>query len=81
MYNKLDNNDILRKITSTSKNNSSDIEIYIGEESQIDEDVTIIKTSYKTKTDKGTIAIVGPKRMEYDRVINMLEFIKENIER
>ena len=81
IYNKLDNNDILRKITSTSKNNSSDIEIYIGEESQIDEDVTIIKTSYKTKTDKGTIAIVGPKRMEYDRVINMLEFIKENIER
>ena len=81
IYNKLDNKEILRKITSKNQNSSHDIEIYIGKESQIDEDVTIIKTKYKTKTDEGTIAIIGPKRMEYDRVINLLEYIKENIER
>ena len=81
IYNKLDNKDILRKITSKSKDDSKDIEIYIGEESQIDEDMAVIKTKYRTKTDEGTIAIIGPKRMEYERVISLLEFIKENIER
>ncbi len=81
IYNKLDNKDILRKITSKNNDDSKDIEIYIGEESQIDEDMAVIKTKYKTKTDEGTIAIIGPKRMEYERVINLLEFIKENIER
>ena len=39
-----------------------------------------IKTKYKTSSDEGTIAIVGPKRMEYDRVVSMLELIKDNIE-
>lgn len=88
IYNKLDDKETLRKITEnrTMENDGDDdsghnIEIYIGEENQIDDAVTIIKTTYKTKTDEGTIAIIGPKRMEYDRVVNMLEFIKENIEK
>ena len=59
----------------------SDINIYIGKETNIDDDMTVIRTKYKTDKEEGTIAIVGPKRMEYDRVVNLLEFIKENIER
>jgi tRNA A37 threonylcarbamoyladenosine synthetase subunit TsaC/SUA5/YrdC len=31
--------------------------------------------------EEGTIAIIGPKRMEYERVVGMLEYMKENIER
>ena len=31
--------------------------------------------------DNGTIAIIGPKRMEYSRVVNLLEYIKKQIER
>ena len=87
IYNKLDDKEVLRKITEKPSGNDNNedgghnIEIYIGEENKIDDDVTIIKTTYKTKTDEGTIAIIGPKRMEYDRVVNMLEFIKENIEK
>lgn len=42
--------------------------------------MTMIKTKYKTDKEEGTIAIIGPKRMEYDRVVNLLEFIKNNIE-
>ena len=30
--------------------------------------------------EEGTIAIIGPKRMEYQRVVNLLNYIKENIE-
>lgn len=57
----------------------NDINIYIGKESKLDDDVTVIKTKYKTNTDEGTIAVIGPKRMEYDRVISLLGYIKEHL--
>ena len=41
----------------------------------------MIKTKFKKDGHEGTIAIIGPKRMEYERVVNMLDFLKENIER
>ena len=53
--------------------------IYIGNESNLDEDVTIIKTKYKTDDDEGTIAIIGPKRMEYSKVVALLGYIKDNL--
>lgn len=46
---------------------------------KVDDDVTVIKTKYKTGNDEGTIAIIGPKRMDYERIVSMLEYIKENI--
>lgn len=78
LFRKLDNEDIIQEIKSDNSNN---IEVYIGSENKLDEDVTIIKTSFKTPSDEGTLAIIGPKRMEYDRVMSILEFLKENIER
>ena len=76
---KLDENiDTIVEEDSTDNNN---INIYIGKETNIDDDMTVIRTKYKTDREEGTIAIVGPKRMEYDRVVNLLEFIKENIEK
>lgn len=78
LYNKLDSPDALSRII---RDNDGKIKIYIGEENDISDDVTVIETNYKTPTDTGTIAIIGPKRMEYDRVVNMLDFIKKNIER
>jgi heat-inducible transcriptional repressor len=76
VFDKLDDN--LDKIIEQDDDNN--INVYIGTESNIDEDMTVIKTNYKTSKEEGTIAIIGPKRMEYDRVVNLLEFIKENIE-
>ena len=73
---KLDAN--MDKIVEKDENNN--INVYIGNESNIDSNVTVIKTNYKTPSEEGTIAIIGPKRMEYDRVVNLLEYIKENIE-
>ena len=69
----------IESIVEETDNN--DINIYIGKETKIDDDMTVIRTKYKTDKEEGTIAIVGPKRMEYDRVVNLLEYIKENIER
>ena len=78
VFNKLEDGKLLREITEDSDNN---IRVYIGNESNIDSDVTVIKTTFKNGNDEGTIAIIGPKRMEYDRVVSMLEYMKENIER
>ena len=56
------------------------INIYIGAESEISDDIAIVKTKYNYNGEEKTIAIIGPKRMEYDRVVSMLDYIKSNIE-
>ena len=77
LLNKFDDANMVKKIEADNK----DISVYIGHESNFDDDVSIIKTKYITDNDEGTIAIVGPKRMDYEKVVSLLEFIKENIER
>ena len=64
-----------------SSSDDKDINIYIGNESNVDEDVTVIKTKYKTLDDEGVIAIIGPKRMEYSKVVSLLNYIKENLDK
>jgi len=76
IFTKFDSSDIVDKI----EEKDNEIKIYIGKESNLDDDMTIIKTSYKTNKQDGTIAIVGPKRMDYERVVSLLEYIKEHIE-
>ena len=76
IFNKFESSDIVDKI----EEKDNEIKIYIGKESNLDDDMTIIKTSYKTNKQDGTIAIVGPKRMDYERVVSLLEYIKEHIE-
>lgn len=78
VFNKLEDKELLKKVEEDADNN---IKVYIGNENHIDSDVTVIKTKFKRGKQEGTIAIIGPKRMEYERVVNMLEYLKENIER
>lgn len=73
---KLDDDNIVNMV----EEKENDIKIYIGKENNLDSDMTVIKTKYKTPLEEGTIAIVGPKRMEYDRVITLLDYIKSNLE-
>lgn len=75
LISKLEESNIVRKISE--KGNG--INIYIGKENDIDEDVTVIKTRYDVAGKNGTIAIIGPKRMEYNRIVKMLDYIKENL--
>ena len=74
---KFDNKEMISNI----KASDDGINIYIGSENEFDNDVTIIKTKYNIDGEEGTIALIGPKRMEYDRVISLIDFIKKNIER
>lgn len=74
---KFDNKEMISNIKASDEG----INIYIGSENEFDDDVTIIKTKYNIDGEEGTIALIGPKRMEYDRVISLIDFIKKNIER
>ena len=86
-FNNLDKvKDILDKFEDKSminkiKEEDNGVNIYIGSENDFDDDVTIIKTKYNVDGEEGTIALIGPKRMEYDRVTTLLNYIKENIEK
>ena len=73
---KFESKDMVSKIEETG----DEVKVYIGSESEIDDNVTVIKTKYKAQGKEGTIAIIGPKRMEYERVVNMLEYLKDSIE-
>lgn len=78
VFNKLEDKEILKNIEADEDNN---IKVYIGNENNIDSDVTVIQTKFKNGNEEGTIAIIGPKRMDYERVMGLLEYMKENIER
>lgn len=72
---KFENKDIVNKI----EEKDDGINIYIGKESEFDEDVTVIKMKYNLKGEEGTIALVGPKRMDYKKAITLLEYIENNL--
>ena len=74
---KFDDKEIVKHIEEAD----SGIKIYIGSESEFDNDVTIIKMKYDMNGEEGTLALIGPKRMEYDRVMALLSYIKENLEK
>ena len=73
---KFEDKDIIKNI----KEEDNGINIYIGSENEFDDDLTIIKTKYKVNGEEGTLALIGPKRMEYDRAIALLNYIKQNID-
>ena len=70
-----------KNLVSSIKEEESGVNIYIGSENTLDDDVAIIKTKYSVNGEEGTIALIGPKRMEYGRVTALLNYIKKNIER
>lgn len=74
---KFEDKQIINKITEEDEG----INIYIGSETEFDDDVTIIKTKYNLNGEEGTIALIGPKRMEYDRVVTLLDYITNSIDK
>ena len=75
IINKFDDKTLVNSI----KEEDNGINIYIGSENELDDDLTIIKTKYNINGNEGTLALIGPKRMEYNRVLTLLNYIKQNI--
>ncbi|MBD5460402.1 MAG: heat-inducible transcription repressor HrcA [Lachnospiraceae bacterium] len=59
------------------------IQVYIGNESPIQsmKDCSVVTATYELDEGmKGTIGIIGPKRMDYDRVIGMLKTMMHQLD-
>jgi len=66
--------EIFREVNDEDDEES--INIHIGGETEEDDDVSIISAKVKIPGQKeGSIAIVGPKRMDYDKVVSSMEYI------
>ncbi|MDD3207317.1 MAG: heat-inducible transcription repressor HrcA [Erysipelotrichia bacterium] len=75
----LNSPDLLRDIT---KEGDNELTIRIGEDDNDYEDVAVVSAKLKVPGQKeGSIAIVGPRRMDYAKVINYLEYVVESIEK
>jgi len=78
--NLLDTKEIVLDLLNTGFAN--DINVYIGDEKQNEQlkDFSIVtfKHKYKNK-DLGTIGIIGPKRMDYSKVISVMKYISKKL--
>ena len=66
-----------------SDEESTGIQVYIGKESKMQkmEDCSIVTATYDLGEGmKGTIGIIGPKRMDYDKVIDNLKNVKKQLD-
>ena len=71
-----------KEILKVIKYDESGISVRIGDENEIRalRDCTVITVPYATSTgEKGAISLFGPTRMEYSKIIPLLEYISKNI--
>ena len=75
-YGLLDKQDVISDIL----NNEEDFNVYIGDESNGLDGISIV--TFKNKVngkDMGTIGIIGPTRMDYSKVISVLKYINQEL--
>ena len=78
LANKLEDNNLITKVEEVS--DEDNIKVYIGDENEFDSNCTIIRKKYHVNGEEGTIAVIGPKRMDYQRIIGLLEYIDDAID-
>lgn len=78
--NVLDTKDLMTDMLNTGF--AQDINVYIGEENEKEElkDFSIVTFKHKIgNKDLGTIGIIGPKRMNYSKVISVMKYISKKL--
>ena len=71
-----DKEDFVKYVEEVINKDNSDIEIRIGDENSSEDlkDCSLVTATYKMPEGaKGTIGIIGPKRMDYKKVVTMLK--------
>jgi heat-inducible transcriptional repressor len=66
-----------------SDENNTGIQIYIGDETPVQsmKDCSVVTATYELEEGmKGTIGIIGPKRMDYDKVVGTLKTLKHQLD-
>ncbi|MBP5608502.1 MAG: heat-inducible transcription repressor HrcA [Lachnospiraceae bacterium] len=67
-----------------SEEGNTGIQVYIGEEAPIEsmKDCSVVTATYELEEGmRGSIAIIGPKRMDYDKVVSSLKTMMKELER
>ena len=84
----------LRRLVSAFENSQSwkslepialedGVTVRIGSDSPIQDlnDVSVISASFKTGNEsKGSISVIGPTRMPYEKVVSLVEYISKSLE-
>lgn len=76
----LDTKDMVLELLNTGF--AKDINVYIGDETENDglKDFSIVTFKHTVgNTDLGTIGIIGPKRMNYSKVISVMKYISKKL--
>lgn len=78
--------DLLTELVNESmaEENSTGIQVYIGNETPVKtmKDCSVVTATYELEDGlKGTIGIIGPRRMDYDKVISTLKNLKSQLDK
>ena len=68
---------------SLDRDADGDIKVYIGEETPVEsmKDCSVVTATYELRDGaKGTIGIIGPKRMDYEKVVETIKNIKTQLD-
>lgn len=82
LMNAIEREDVVKAIVQSTDKNA--LTVRIGKENTISamKDCTVITVPYETRDgDIGTLAVLGPTRMEYQKIIPLLEYIAKNIKK
>ena len=85
LINTLEEKQVLNELVqgALADGNSNGIQVYIGKESSIQtmKDCSIVTATYDLGEGmKGTIGIIGPKRMDYDKVVDNLKKVMHQLD-
>ena len=76
----LDNNTVWRRLESNENTNS--ITTATGSKLQWIDDVAIVKSSFRVnELEEGKLMVVGPSRMDYSKIVAVLEYVADMLER
>lgn len=70
-------------VNDTGNDKDGDIKVYIGEETPVEsmKDCSVVTATYELSDGaKGTIGIIGPKRMDYEKVVETIKNIKTQLD-
>ncbi|MCR4694182.1 MAG: heat-inducible transcriptional repressor HrcA [Pseudobutyrivibrio sp.] len=79
-----DKEDLVEFLSDSETKDIDGIQVYIGEETPIDtmKDCSVVTATYELGDGvKGTIGIVGPKRMDYENVVDNIKSLKGQLDK
>ena len=70
-------------ITENNSEENTGIQVYIGDETPVQnmKDCSVVTMTYEIEDGvQGTIGIIGPKRMDYEKVVESLKTVKGQLD-